>query len=131
MSSVSQPTAYRQVGSNGRLHEPGVPHRDAKTAVLIHAFVIVGAGTFGAMLLVSLILWLVHRSGSAFIDDHGREALNFVLSMLLYTVLLSISIIGIPLVWVPGVLMIVLPIRSAIAASNREYIRYPMTLRMF
>ena len=130
MSEVSNSTPYREVGPNGRLREPAVFDRDRKTAILIHVFVIIGAVSFGVALVVPLILWLIYRDGSVFIDDHGREALNFVLSIFLYTFILSISIIGLPLAWVPGVLMIFLPIRSAMAASAREYIRYPMTLRL-
>jgi len=43
--------------------------------------------------------------------------------------LLMLSVVGIVLAWIPWVLMIVLSIRSAVIATNREYVRYPMTLR--
>lgn len=42
---------------------------------------------------VPLIIWLSNKDKSEFIDDHGKEAINFQLSTLLYTlVFLSIVI---------------------------------------
>lgn len=58
--------------------------------------------------ILPLILWLVNADKSAFIDKNGREALNFQISMALYTVILAFigggiiigSIIsGGPLLW--------------------------------
>lgn len=124
----AQPVPFRQVRSNGRLHEPSVSDSDMRMAVLCHAFVAL-SGLTGVLFLVSIVLWLEGKNRSAFIDDHGREACNFVLSMLLWGFLLAITGIGLLLVWVPVVLVIAIPIRSAIIASNREYVRYPMTIR--
>ena len=124
----AQSAPFRQVRPNGRLHEPSVPVADMRTAVLCHVFVAIGAMS-GVLFLVPLILWLTNKDRSGFIDDHGREACNFMLSMLMWSVLLAITGIGLVLLWIPWVLLVAMPIRSAVIASNREYVRYPMTLR--
>ncbi len=131
MHAVVNSIPFREVGPNGRLREPSLGHGHRQSAILIHVFVAIGAISAGPLLLVPLILWLVNRDESAFVDDHGREAINFILSMLLFTLILVISIVGLVVAWVPGILMIILPIRAALIASKREYIRYPMTIRFF
>ena len=124
----AQPVPFRQVRPNGRLHEPSVSESDMRMAVLCHVFVAL-SGFTGLLFLISVVLWLEGKNRSAFIDDHGRESCNFILSMLLWGFLLAATGIGLLLVWVPIVLVIALPIRSAIIASNREYVRYPLTVR--
>ncbi|MBG6129089.1 putative Tic20 family protein [Aquimarina sp. EL_43] len=40
--------------------------------------------------IVPILLWTTNKDKSDFIDDHGKEAINFQLSILLYTVILGI-----------------------------------------
>lgn len=40
--------------------------------------------------IVPILLWSTNKDKSDFIDDHGKEAINFQLSILLYTVILGI-----------------------------------------
>ncbi len=124
----AQSVPFRQVRPNGRLHEPSVPDADIRNAVLGHVFVALGALS-GVLLVVPLVLWLSGKNQSGFVDDHGREACNFILSMMLWSFILTITFVGIVLLWIPWVLTVVLSIRSAVIASNREYVRYPMTIR--
>jgi len=55
-------------------------------------------GAIGAVLLpnlgflVPLILWLAKRQQSAYVDRHGKEALNFQLNMLILALLLYLVI---------------------------------------
>ncbi len=127
--AAPQPAPHRELLPNGRLHEPGVPEADARTATLCHVFVALG-GLSGFMFIATVVLWLSGRNQSGFIDDHGREACNFAISMTLWSIILAISVIGLPFAWIPWVFMIIMAIRSATIASNREYVRYPMTLRI-
>ncbi len=124
----AQPVPFRQVRTNGRLHEPSVSEGDMRNAVLCHVFVALGALS-GVLLLVPLVLWLTGKDDSGFLDDHGREACNFILSMMLWGFILTITIVGMALLWIPWILTIVLSVRSAVIASHREYVRYPMTVR--
>lgn len=94
-------------------------------------------------LVATLIMWQIKKSQSPFLDDHGREAMNFQISLLIYTIagsivigILGVITLGIGLVLFPvgGVFLIVLQlvgaIRGAMAANRGEYYRYPMTIRM-
>lgn len=39
--------------------------------------------------IVPILLWTTNKDKSEFIDDHGKEAINFQLSILLYTIILG------------------------------------------
>ena len=79
-----------------------------------------------------LVIWLLKKHDSAAIDAHGKEALNFQLSMTIYTLLAGLScffVIGIvllPLILLANVILIII---ASIKASNGEFYRYPLTIR--
>jgi len=89
----------------------------------------VGGALSGVLFIVTPILWLTGKRDSGFVDDHGREACNFAISMLIWSTLLAVTIVGIAVLWVPWVFLIFMAIRSAVIASQREFVRYPMTIR--
>jgi len=92
-------------------------------------FVIPGAGH----ILGPLIVWLVKRGESAEIDAHGKEALNFQISMLIYNVvagILCLIVIGFVLLAVLHVLNVVFVIIASLRASEGQMYRYPLTLRL-
>lgn len=115
---------------NGHVRDDSLPDGDKTYAVIIHlspmvAWFVLGPLTF----LAPLVMWLVRRESSTFVDDHGREATNFCLSFLIYHIILGITIIGMvayPVLWV---IMLVNQIRAAVAARGGEYFRYPLTIR--
>ena len=75
-----------------------------------------------------LIVWLVKRGDAAEIDAHGKESLNFQLSMLIYDVIagiLCIVLIGIPILIVLWVLNTVFVIIASIKASEGRSIVIP------
>ena len=79
-----------------------------------------------------LIVWLLKRNESPEIDAHGKESLNFQLSMLIYNVIagiLVIVLIGIPLLILLYVLNIVFVIVASIQAGDGKLYRYPMAIR--
>ncbi|UEC42149.1 MAG: conserved membrane protein of unknown function [Methanothrix sp.] len=69
-------------------------NRDARTwAVLCHLSALVMLlGVPLGNVLGPLVVWLVKRNDHPFIDDQGREALNFQLSITLYFILAGILI---------------------------------------
>ena len=92
-------------------------------------FVIPGAGH----ILGPLIVWLVKRGESAEIDAHGKEALNFQISMLIYNVvagILCLIVIGFVLLAILHVLNVVFVIIASLRASEGQMYRYPLTLRL-
>lgn len=90
-----------------------------------------------------LVVWLIKKDEHAFVDDQGKEALNFQLSILVYAVVGAIGavIFGIvtlgigflaviPVVILFLLLAFILPVIAAIKASEGERYRYPLTLRL-
>lgn len=114
-----------------RLRHEGLSETDRNFSIAIHLSPLVGLLTpiTLPLVLAPLVLWLVRREHSVFVDDHGREAVNFGISFIILHVILAITVIGIVLYPVLWVVAIVNVIRGAIASSRSEYFRYPMTIR--
>jgi hypothetical protein len=103
-------------------------------AMLCHlaALVTLGAPTL-AHIIAPLIVWLIKRDEHPFIDEHGKESVNFQISITIYTLLLLPLLcvfIGIPLLVALWMTNIVLVIVAAVKASNGEVYRYPLTIRL-
>ena len=87
---------------------------------------------FPGHVLGPLIVWLAKRDESPEIDAHGKEALNFQISMLIYNVIAAVFcliLIGFVFLAILWVLNAVLCIIAAIQASDGKFYRYPMTIR--
>ncbi len=101
--------------------------------VLCHASALLGLFFhFLGHIFGPLIVWLLKRGDGAEIDAHGKESLNFQLSMLIYdavAVILCFVLIGIPILLLLWVLNTVLVIVASIKASEGELYRYPLTIR--
>ncbi len=83
-------------------------------------------------LIGPLVLWLMKKDESQFVDNQGKESVNFQISFLIYaciSALLIVIVIGIVLLIVLGVGMLILVIVASIKASNGEQYRYPMAIR--
>jgi len=101
--------------------------------VLCHASALLGLFLhFLGHLLGPLIVWLVKRGDSPEIDAHGRESLNFQLSMLIYdaiAAILCLVLIGIPILIALWIMNTVCVIIASIRASEGKFYRYPITIR--
>ena len=119
-------------GLAGRMVDPTVTDEQKTYAMLIHLSLLLCAVAPFLSVLAPIIMWQVKKADSPFLDDHGREAVNFHLTVLLYGVcsfVLMFVVIGIPLLVGVNALAIVGIILSSIAAKRGEYYRYPMCLR--
>ena len=73
------------------------------------------------------------RGESPSVDEHGKESLNFQISVTIYAavcVLLIFVVIGIPMLILLGVISLILVIVAAVKASSGEFYRYPLTIRL-
>jgi hypothetical protein len=87
-------------------------------------------------ILGPLIVWLLKREGNPFVDDQGKEALNFNISYSLYlicAVILAFTLVGllvaIPALLILPILHIIFMIVGAIKANDGVPYRYPATIR--
>src|SRR5262245_10154590 len=81
----------------------------------------------------ALVMWLIKKDESPFVSDHGKEAMNFQISLVIYFAvgwLLTVVCVGFPVLVAAGVLAIVGGILGAVAANKGRYFRYPMCLRL-
>ena len=102
--------------------------------MLAHASALVGFLVPVAGHLVGpLIIWLAKRQDSPEIDAHGKESMNFQISMLIWNCIAAILIlvlIGIPLLILLHILNIIFVIVASIQASEGKLYRYPFTIRL-
>jgi uncharacterized Tic20 family protein len=114
---------------------PPVPTSDEKSMAMLCHLLGILTGFLGP-----LILWIVKKDSSPFIDHHGREALNFQFTVLLAMFLLVSTMIVLmfilvgfllfPVIILVSIEALVLEIIACVAASNGEWHRYPFCLRL-
>ena len=101
--------------------------------MLCHASALLGFFIPGAAhILAPLVVWLVKRGESAEVNEHGKESLNFQLSMLIYSIIagiLTLVLIGFVLLPILHVLNVVFVILASLRASEGTLYRYPLTIR--
>lgn len=104
------------------------PSKDSlNLAILCHVLGLVTS------FLGPLILWLVKKDEDDYVDYHGREALNFQITLLIaYFVggILSFFCIGVPIILAAWVLNVIFSILAAVAASKGECYKYPVSLHL-
>jgi uncharacterized Tic20 family protein len=108
---------------------------DAKTwCVLAHATALAGfIVPWAGHIVGPLVVWLAKKGDSTEIDAHGKESLNFQISMLIYNVvaaILCLVVVGFFLLALLHILNVVLVIVASVQASEGKLYRYPMTIRL-
>lgn len=129
----------QQPGQNPFAAMPDAPDAEVRSyATFNHIVPLVAhlGGPFIIPLVAAIIMWQIKKDQSPFLDDHGREAANFQLSLLIYAVLVIPiaaiitcglgALLAIPLL----ILNIVGCVMAAKAAHRGEYYRYPMSIRI-
>ena len=104
-----------------------------KWAMICH---LAGFASFTAIpfagLLAPFLIWMIKKDESRYVDIQGKEAINFQINAILYTivlVLLCFVVIGFILLPLAGLAYIVLMIMAAIAANDGRAYRYPFIIR--
>ncbi|MEM9882113.1 MAG: DUF4870 domain-containing protein [Planctomycetota bacterium] len=82
-----------------------------------------------------LIIWLVKKDDSPFVDQEGKESLNFqITALIVYVALAPISVItcgfGAILYFPVFIAVFVLCIIAALKAKDGVAYRYPLTIRL-
>jgi len=102
--------------------------------VLCHATALAGFFVpWAGHILGPLIVWLAKRNDSPEIDEHGKESLNFQISMLIYNVIagvLCLVLIGFVILAILHILNLVLVIIASLKASEGKLYRYPLAIRL-
>lgn len=83
--------------------------------------------------LAPLIIWLIKKDSSPFINDQGKELLNFQITVFVAMLIcgaLTIVIIGCFLLPVVVIANLVLSIMGAIAVNKGTAYRFPFNIRL-
>jgi uncharacterized Tic20 family protein len=84
--------------------------------------------------VATLVLWLLKREDGAFIDDQGRESLNFQITILIYIVFsaLLIPLLGLGVILLVGVVVFdfICILIATVKASEGVVFRYPACIRL-
>ena len=87
---------------------------------------------FGSI-IAPLIIWQIKKDDHSFIDEHGKEALNFQISIGIYALvsllLIPVFCIGAFLLTAVGIFNLVFLLIAAIKANNGFHYRYPLCIR--
>jgi uncharacterized Tic20 family protein len=86
-----------------------------------------------AAIIGPLVVWLLKRHVSSFVDENGKESVNFQITVsiaYLVIVLFITWLVAIVMLSILGIWNIVFVILASIKASNGEQFRYPLTLRL-
>lgn len=123
-----------------------VPSEDCTLALMSHV------GGYFTSFLMPLILWLVKKDTSRFVDLHARESLNYQITMIIYYTLLTglgvvlyvvfaaagdrqqafllSAVITMLLMLVLFALESICVLLAAVAAYRGKPFRYPLNIRM-
>ncbi|MBL4698711.1 MAG: DUF4870 domain-containing protein [Phycisphaerales bacterium] len=142
MSNENQPNQhadYRDppLNAQGKAFDPDASTDERTFAMFMHLTLLLNlTGVGGPISFIAvLIMWMIKKDESPFLDDHGREAVNFQISLFIWALILGIGavftcglsaifLIAIPIVGAIGM------IYAAVAANRGEFFRYPKTFRI-
>ena len=119
----------------------GISSEERQWAMFAHLSALAGLITGGlGCFLGPLIIWLVKRETMPFVNDQGKEALNFNITVLGVSVILWVvgTILLVILIgflfylaaFAVGVFWLVMTIIAGIKANEGVAYRYPFTLRL-
>ena len=83
-------------------------------------------------ILGPLVVWLIKRNEMPFVDDQGKESINFQLTLLIMFVISGILIfvvVGFFLMIILLIYMLIMVIVASIKANEGVMYRYPYTIR--
>lgn len=98
--------------------------------ILVHATAFVGFVFPFGNILAPLIVWVIKKEDSQFVDENGRQAVNFQITWTIFLVIAAASIlvlIGLVLLPIVGLAWLILVVLATINASNEEVYEYPLT----
>ncbi len=112
-----------------------LPDKEARMwAMWCHLAAIAGyTGIPFANIIGPFIVWMIKRDTDPFVDYHGKESLNFQISVTIYLVIsafLVLVLIGILFLIVIPIAALILTIIATIKANDGDDYRYPCTIRL-
>jgi len=123
------------------MNEVKVNENDTSWGVFCHLAALLGWVFPFGNILGPFVIWMIKKDSDPFVDDQGKESMNFQISVTIYSIvsllLFVMSIFVFPLMFLViafmGLLFVgslICVIVAAIKASQGERFRYPFTMRL-
>ena len=118
-----------------KLSEGNNSHKSERTwAIFCHlssfaAFIGIPFGN----ILGPLVVWLIKKNEMPLVDEEGKSALNFQISMTIYTlVVLVLCLVAVGFLLIVPIILanIILVIIASVKTSNGEKFQYPCTIHL-
>ena len=100
--------------------------------MLCHLLALAGCVIPFGHIIGPLVIWLIKKEESSFVDYNGKESLNFQISMTIYFIISSILtmiVIGFFLLVGLGIFWLIMIIMASMKVNKGEEYRYPITIR--
>lgn len=128
-----QEPAQEQPSAEPSAKEQTVREKQERTwAMLCHLAALSALVTGFGFIVGPLVVWLIKKDEFPLVDENGKEALNFQLSVLIYgAVAFVLCFVLIGFVLLPALLIfdLVMVVIASVKASKGEKVHYPLTLR--
>lgn len=111
--------------------EYDVSSEDRTWGILTHAAAFAGFGVPFGNVLGPLVIWLVKKEESQFVDENGKQAVNFqitwsiLLVLALPTILIGIGVVLVPIIALSWLALVVV---AMMRASEDQVYEYPLTV---
>lgn len=116
-------------------HQPNTSlqtSEERQMGMFIHLSRLLDAFVFPIGAIITVVLWQTQKDKMPALDAHGKMAVNWLISSLIYAIIsgvLMIVLIGFLTFFAVWIMMIVFPIIAAVKANNGEYWEYPLTIK--
>lgn len=81
-----------------------------------------------------IVIWIIKKDESEFVNFHGKQYFNFLISYIIYFVvsgILAVLLIGFLFIWILGILQLVFTIVAAIKAFEGKHYEIPFLIKVF
>ena len=105
---------------------------ERQMGMFIHLSRLADAFVFPIGAVLTIVLWQTQKDKMPALDAHGKIAVNWLISSIIYmviSVVLAIVVIGFLTMIAVWLMMIIFPIIAAVKANNGEYWEYPLTIK--
>jgi uncharacterized Tic20 family protein len=114
------------------MSQNGLTKDDRTFGMLCHIIALAGCIIPIGNIIGPLVIWLIKKDQSTFVDEQGKESLNFQISIMIYGIvsaLLIFVIIGILTSIALGIFWLIMVIMASVKANEGISYRYPLTIR--
>jgi hypothetical protein len=118
------------VARRSRQSDRALSADDKQWGMFCHLSALAGFLVPGGNFIGPIICWMVKKDTSRFVDEHGKESVNFQICMMIYAFICAVTIIGIPLVFLVGIYGLIMPIIAGLEAQKGNRYEYQMIFRL-